>query len=516
MQVPQLLLLGIMWALACGPPGCRGSDTHTVSWGLNVEAASIVIGAGDTVTWEWDQDQGILHNIVSGSNRVADGRFRSGNPTGFGSSFSWTFTADKFPNGVYHYFCEPHQAMVASITVQVTISGNETDLGVSCGPFPVPAGIPSSLRFDQECPSQLASTTCASRCPTGYKLSGVAQRTCLATGLWTAGDASCTLHDCGALPLPFNYPDGFAAPRCLSTTFGSSCQASCPSGYNLMGEDRFTCQSDGTWSGSRPSCVLKSRLSQDSAGLHVQVGGGKDVFLHADAAVVSVKGLLAEKTDVEQRFVKMQNDADTRFGQQAVTLSQLSTSIGQNTERVQALQGLGCALTVCDVHAEVLLGGIALTQEERRATVAEGQLGSQLLVLAGDFNDLAASLAELTGKHFNLTESHDNQAKLAAQLEAVVSIETERARLVEEANSVAIRKNSDDIGQLRTAMTENKNALKDVDTQLAALSTALSTLKAEGSDYSRSNVWTLIMKIGKSNVFQSVSACHPCFFFHEV
>ena len=87
--------------------------------------------------------------------------------------------------------------------------------------FPTaPTGIPQS-NFKQECPSDTQGTTCSSRCPLGYKVTGVQERTCQSNGQWTAGAAACVLHDCGALPLPAGFPSDHDPKRCQSTTFGS-------------------------------------------------------------------------------------------------------------------------------------------------------------------------------------------------------------------------------------------------------------------------------------------------------
>ena len=42
-----------------------------------------------------------------------------------------------------------------------------------------------------------------------------------------------------------------------TTTFGSTATYSCNTGYNLQGVATRTCQADGTWSDSEPTCQSK-------------------------------------------------------------------------------------------------------------------------------------------------------------------------------------------------------------------------------------------------------------------
>ena len=77
------------------------SAPATVSWGFDVSGASLAIETGATVTWAFDQNSGVTHDVTSGPGRVADGLFASG-PLASGT-FSHTFPAA----GTYgnFYFC---------------------------------------------------------------------------------------------------------------------------------------------------------------------------------------------------------------------------------------------------------------------------------------------------------------------------------------------------------------------------------------------------------------------------
>ena len=94
-------------------------------------------------------------------------------------------------------------------------------------------------------------STAVYSCNTGYRLSGSMTRTCQADGTWNTAEPTCTLVDCGALDDPAS--GSVSAP---TTTFGQQANYSCHTGYGLSGSATRTCQADGNWSDSAPTCVL--------------------------------------------------------------------------------------------------------------------------------------------------------------------------------------------------------------------------------------------------------------------
>ena len=56
--------------------------------------------------------------------------------------------------------------------------------------------------------------------------------------------------DCGNLDDPFN-----GQVTLTGTSFGSTATYECDSGFTLVGNEERTCQDDGDWSGSDPTCV---------------------------------------------------------------------------------------------------------------------------------------------------------------------------------------------------------------------------------------------------------------------
>ena len=59
-----------------------------------------------------------------------------------------------------------------------------------------------------------------------------------------------TVVDCGNLTDPANGQVDHSA----GTTNGQTAVYSCNTGYNLVGESSCTCQAEGDWSGSAPTC----------------------------------------------------------------------------------------------------------------------------------------------------------------------------------------------------------------------------------------------------------------------
>ncbi|XP_078581987.1 sushi, von Willebrand factor type A, EGF and pentraxin domain-containing protein 1-like [Branchiostoma floridae x Branchiostoma japonicum] len=121
------------------------------------------------------------------------------------------------------------------------------------------------------------------QCDTGFHLLGSSVRACLADRTWNVNECNSANGGCGhtctntigsfqcscGIGYSLN-DDGFScdAIECPSLTaplngtltgnnfYQDEAQFTCDSGYNLVGKTRITCQADGTWSGSVPTCLL--------------------------------------------------------------------------------------------------------------------------------------------------------------------------------------------------------------------------------------------------------------------
>ena len=63
-----------------------------------------------------------------------------------------------------------------------------------------------------------------------------------------------TAATCPTLPVPVSGTIDFD-----DITIGSVASYSCDEGFELVGSTTRTCQSDGTWSGNDPQCILVGR-----------------------------------------------------------------------------------------------------------------------------------------------------------------------------------------------------------------------------------------------------------------
>jgi len=94
-------------------------------------------------------------------------------------------------------------------------------------------------------------STAVYSCNTGFNLSGSKTSTCQADGTWSVAAPTCTIVDCGALTKPAN-----GSVTTSKTTYGSTADYTCNSGFGLAGTSPRICQADGNWSGTTPSCGL--------------------------------------------------------------------------------------------------------------------------------------------------------------------------------------------------------------------------------------------------------------------
>ena len=99
----------------------------------------------------------------------------------------------------------------------------------------------------------LTSTTLGSvatySCATGYTLAGTSKRICQADGAWGATAPTCNIVDCGPLK---SLDNGIVSA--LTTTYQSKATYQCGTKYQIVGTETRTCQADGTWSDSAPTC----------------------------------------------------------------------------------------------------------------------------------------------------------------------------------------------------------------------------------------------------------------------
>ncbi|CAH1248686.1 CSMD3 [Branchiostoma lanceolatum] len=89
-------------------------------------------------------------------------------------------------------------------------------------------------------------------CDTGHDLRGSANRTCQADGSWSGSQPTCLALECPEVDTPLH------GEKTGGTSVGSYVIFFCDNGYDLIGGDFMrTCEADQTWSGTQPSCQRK-------------------------------------------------------------------------------------------------------------------------------------------------------------------------------------------------------------------------------------------------------------------
>lgn len=161
-----------------------------------------------------------------------------------------------FPNGTYFgdiaiYWCDTGYQLLG----QNTSTCQENKTWSSGPPICTPVNCSSPPEANEYGYIEVASgTTYLSnvtyRCELGYRLSGTEVLLCQSDGEWSTEAPTCEPVDCGEPGsdsiMAFTTPDG--------TGFQDIAIYSCPLGTNLSGNDTRECLSDGTWSGTLPSC----------------------------------------------------------------------------------------------------------------------------------------------------------------------------------------------------------------------------------------------------------------------
>ena len=86
-------------------------------------------------------------------------------------------------------------------------------------------------------------------CAAGYSLSGSNTRSCQADGTWNGSAPTCEIITCPTLSA--------TSPLIVSAAavnIGDVITYSCDGGFEINGTSTRTCQNDGTWSDSEPTC----------------------------------------------------------------------------------------------------------------------------------------------------------------------------------------------------------------------------------------------------------------------
>ncbi|XP_065899233.1 uncharacterized protein [Dysidea avara] len=108
--------------------------------------------------------------------------------------------------------------------------------------------------------------TCSFTCNTGYELIGSDTWTCQSDGSWSGSDDVCRRVPCPSLTDPNNGTITCSLGDDGVPSYEDTCSFTCNTGYELTGSDTRTCQSDGSWSGSDTLCNQIEGSTDESSG----------------------------------------------------------------------------------------------------------------------------------------------------------------------------------------------------------------------------------------------------------
>ncbi|XP_034005924.1 LOW QUALITY PROTEIN: sushi, von Willebrand factor type A, EGF and pentraxin domain-containing protein 1 [Trematomus bernacchii] len=126
-------------------------------------------------------------------------------------------------------------------------------IGMTCQVVYCPAlSPPEHGFFIQNVCNNHFDAACGVRCQPEFDLQGTGIRLCQADGSWSGTPPSCRVRSCPALTRPQH-----GSLRCTdgASSRRAECQLGCERGYRLEGEARLTCQANSQWSGPQPRCV---------------------------------------------------------------------------------------------------------------------------------------------------------------------------------------------------------------------------------------------------------------------
>ncbi|XP_052315765.1 sushi, von Willebrand factor type A, EGF and pentraxin domain-containing protein 1 isoform X3 [Oncorhynchus keta] len=96
------------------------------------------------------------------------------------------------------------------------------------------------------------NAACGVRCQPGYDRQGSGIRLCQPNGTWSGSPPSCRVRSCPTLS-----PPQHGHMNCSKgvASYRAACEVRCAKGYKLEGDARLSCQADSQWSGIQPRCV---------------------------------------------------------------------------------------------------------------------------------------------------------------------------------------------------------------------------------------------------------------------
>ncbi|MCA9532348.1 MAG: hypothetical protein KC593_01670 [Myxococcales bacterium] len=161
-----------------------------------------------------------------------------------------------------NYICDGGYTLTGSATRQCQASGAWTGSAPTCDPVMCP-NVTAPANGAVTAMTGSFGDAITYSCSVGYTLTGGdADQTCLATGSWSSTAPTCQAVLCPDLTAPANgsVDDG---DNSVGTVAAYSCNSA--GGYAPVGGTPRTCQANGSWTGTAPSCALRDCGSAPSA-----------------------------------------------------------------------------------------------------------------------------------------------------------------------------------------------------------------------------------------------------------
>ncbi|KAI8510862.1 regulation of mast cell degranulation, partial [Branchiostoma belcheri] len=117
-------------------------------------------------------------------------------------------------------------------------------------------------------------------CDAGYEISGDEEQTCQSDQTWSGTQPTCVRKVCQQLMAPSN------GNIRGGSSYGDVVTYHCDAGYEISGDEEQTCQSDQTWSGTQPTCARKlcqQLMAPSNGNIYGGSSYGDVVTYHCDA-----------------------------------------------------------------------------------------------------------------------------------------------------------------------------------------------------------------------------------------
>jgi hypothetical protein len=152
------------------------------------------------------------------------------------------------------YSCDTGYEVTGGTEVRCGAAGAWVGTPPTCAPVACPTrNAPTNGTITPSSGPYVFGDSITYACNMGYSLGGgTAMQDCLASGNWSSTAPTCTQNLCPTLTAPAN-----GSVDAMMRTPGTVAGYSCDSGYQLSSVAPVTCQNNGTWQGTPPTCQLR-------------------------------------------------------------------------------------------------------------------------------------------------------------------------------------------------------------------------------------------------------------------